>query len=169
MKEGHDAYLNCHADAFQSAFNTLNDRIQKFGKDSAEVAEWTRGQDTVFSNCSRGHHIPGPADKGMNKLIQYDRDYQVAAAHFYAGDFIQAGELFGKIAQERSSPWSGLANYLAARAFVERSHRKCRKPDCQYQGNGQGRGDTAINRERQNAGAISCARNGSFRLCKSHV
>ncbi len=118
VKEGHDAYLNCHADAFQSAFNTLNDRIQKFGKDSAEVAEWTRGQDTVFSNCSRGHHIPGPADKGMNKLIQYDRDYQVAAAHFYAGDFIQAGELFGKIAQERSSPWSGLANYLAARAFV---------------------------------------------------
>jgi hypothetical protein len=118
VKDGHEAYLNCHSGAFRSAVNTLRDRIGKFGRDSAEVAEWTRGQDTVFSNCEKGHHIPGPVDKAMDKLIRHDRDYQIAAAHFYAGDFVKAGELFEKIARERSSPWSGLSGYLAARAFV---------------------------------------------------
>ena len=118
VKDGHDAYLNCHSGAFQSAVNTLRDRIGKFGRDSEEVAEWVRGQDTVFSNCERGHHIPGPVDKATDKLIRHDRDYQIAAAHFYAGDFVKAGELFEKIARERSSPWSGLSGYLAARALV---------------------------------------------------
>ena len=118
VKEGHEAYLNCHSAAFENAFNTLRERIGKFGRDSAEVAEWTRGQDAVFSNCERGRHIPGPADQAMDKLIRHDRDYQIAAAHFYAGDFTVAGELFEKIAAKKSSPWSGLSGYLAARAFV---------------------------------------------------
>lgn len=118
VKDGHDAYLNCHSGAFQSAVNTLRERIGNFGRDSAEVAEWTRGQDTVFSNCEKGRHIPGPVDQAMDKLIRHDRDYQIAAAHFYAGDFSVAGELFKKIAAKKSSPWSGLSGYLAARAFI---------------------------------------------------
>ncbi len=118
VKDGHDAYLNCHSGAFQSAVNTLRERIGKFGRESAEVAEWARGQDTVFSNCERGRHIPAPVDKTMDKLLRHDRDYQIAAAHFYAGDFVKAGELFERIAGDRSSPWSGLSGYLAARAFV---------------------------------------------------
>jgi hypothetical protein len=121
VKAGRYSYLNCHADAFRSAVETLNDRIRRFGRDSAEVAEWTWGQDTVFSNCSKGHNIPGPVDEGMNALIKYDRAYQLAAAHFYAGDFVEAAGLFGAISEDEASPWSGVSRYLQARALIRQA------------------------------------------------
>src|SRR5262245_40285847 len=41
-------YVNCTADAFQTAAHTLTERIAQFGADSPEVREWVPAQDQVF-------------------------------------------------------------------------------------------------------------------------
>src|SRR5712692_1501122 len=47
----YETYLNCQQDAFENAEATLNDRIKRFGADSAAVRDWLAAQDTVFANC----------------------------------------------------------------------------------------------------------------------
>jgi hypothetical protein len=38
-------------------------------------------------------------------MVQADRAYQIAAAHFYAGDFDVAARMFRDIANDPTSPW----------------------------------------------------------------
>jgi hypothetical protein len=110
-------YLNCPADAFQTAAHTLTERIAQFGADNADVQEWVRAQDQVFSNCSGGRAIPAPAAPQSPELLRKDRAYQIAAAHFYAGDLAVAERLFQAIADDATSHWRPLAPYLVARAL----------------------------------------------------
>src|SRR5207253_2939977 len=100
---------------------TLENRIKEFGEGSSVVKEWVRAQDTVFSNCSGGHAIPAEAGKNDPPLIRADRAYQTGAAYFYGADFKDAEATFHSIALDKSSPWSGIANYLEARAIVRAS------------------------------------------------
>jgi len=118
------SYLNCSEDAFKTAVQTMQDRIRLFGKESPEILDWVKAQDTVFSNCSKGHTIPDPPVAGMHLLIKSDRAYQIAAANFYAGDFDKAEILFREIAEDKSSPWRTIAPYLAARALVRNATLK---------------------------------------------
>jgi hypothetical protein len=53
--------------------------------------------------------------------MQADRAYQIAAAEFYAGQFDAASADFLRIAADRSSPWHGIAPYLAARALIRKA------------------------------------------------
>lgn len=121
---GYVIYRNCSEDAFKTAVLTLNDRIRMFGKQGPEVIEWVKAQDIVFSNCSRGHAIPGPAEAGLPPLIKADRAYQIAAANFYSGDYDQAERSFQEIAKDTSSPWSIVAPYLAARSLIRNATMK---------------------------------------------
>lgn len=111
-------YVNCSADAFRTAAHTLTERMAQFGADSAEVRDWVRAQDQVFGNCSGAQTIPAPASPAIDAVLGADRTYQVAAAHFYAGNFVTAEQMFRDIANDPSSHWRQIAPYLAARALL---------------------------------------------------
>lgn len=123
-KNGYYSYLNCGEDAFKTAIKTLNERVRMFGKQGPEITDWVKAQDMVFSNCSKGRSIPDPAVPGNNPLLKADREYQIAAANFYSGDFDQSEKLFNEISQDKTSQWSTIAPYLAARSLVRNANMK---------------------------------------------
>ncbi len=116
----YDYFYNCTSDAFRNATQTLQARLAKFGADSTEVKDWAQAQDQVFSNCSGGQTIPEKAAPSAAQIIQADRAYQIAAAHFYATDFDEARKHFESIAADKSSPWHEQAGYLVARTLIRK-------------------------------------------------
>ncbi|HLH19580.1 MAG TPA: hypothetical protein VKX45_20315 [Bryobacteraceae bacterium] len=110
-------FPNCLDTAFDTAVATLQDRIAKWGVASPNVAEWLRGQDQVFENCSGGPSIPVSVS-GSDTLLAADRQYQIAAAEFYAGKYADAERDFDAIAANAASPWRDGGHYLAARALI---------------------------------------------------
>ena len=133
---GFNGYPNCGDDTFTKAAATVADRAQKFGVGSAAIQDWVSAQDAVFLNCGsadelRWHppdqppppkvlHEPPPATLN-NALLKFDRQYQVAAANFYYGDFATAAGGFEAIAREPESPWRTLAPYLVARSYIRKA------------------------------------------------
>jgi hypothetical protein len=117
----YETYLNCQEDAFVNAADALDERIKKFGPDSAEVKDWAQAQDQVFANCSEGQHIPAAASADAPPLIRADRAYQIAAANFYAGNLDEAKKLFEAIASDTTSPWREKAAYLIARTLLRKA------------------------------------------------
>ncbi|MDA0204093.1 MAG: hypothetical protein O2795_01955 [Acidobacteria bacterium] len=114
------AYRNCTEDALRMAAATLSERVTRFGSNGVEAREWLSAQDVVFSNCGNGEEIPPVADSALPPLIQADRAYQIASAHFYAGHFDEAARRFDTIAADRQSPWSEWGTYLATRAYLRK-------------------------------------------------
>lgn len=113
-----ERYLNCTADAFQNAALTVKARAQQFGIASAVMRDWVSAQDAVFSNCTGPADVPQVASPSSPELIRADRAYQIAAAHFYRGEYQEAQSGFDAIASDSNSPWRTLAPYLAARSLV---------------------------------------------------
>ena len=116
-----DPILNCPDDAFLTAKTTLESRLKQWGQDSASLAEWLRGQDAVFSNCSTSGQIPLPLPASAAPLLRRDREYQIAAAKFYAADYDGAIRGFETVANDADSPWHAWGQYLAARAEVRKA------------------------------------------------
>jgi len=116
-------YINCSDDAMENAARTLAARVKSFGKDSVGVKEWLRAQDTAFINCSGKEKpaIPEPAPASLPATLQFDREYQIAAARMYTDQFDAAEKAFEKIATEQESPWHEIASYLVARNLVRRA------------------------------------------------
>ena len=112
-------YENCLDDAFRTAASTLDQRLDTFGA-GPTVQGWVEAQDQVFRNCGDRTivSIPDPLPEGAPPLAVADRSYQIAAAHFYAGQFEEAEQRFRAIAQDSASPWEVLAAYLVGRALV---------------------------------------------------
>ena len=117
----YETYLNCRKDAFDNAISALNERVKKYGADSEAVRTWVAGQDQVFANCSEGQHIPEALPSTVDALAQEDREYQIAAANFYATSFDEARRTFEAIAKDASSPWRSAAPYLVARTLVRKA------------------------------------------------
>jgi hypothetical protein len=113
----YDSYVNCLDDAFRTATLTLAKRSATWGAGSANLKEWVAGQDEVFANCDGARTIPGPVT-GKDPLLVADRQYQAAAAAFYAGDWDLARRSFDEVAANRSSPWAAMAPYLKARVSI---------------------------------------------------
>ena len=113
-------YSKCSDDAFATAAETLKARIEAFGRDSREVAEWVRGQDYVFENCfgAGSGFVPPPAPADVDPLIRADRDYQIAAALFYSSRYQEAAAAFRRVAANTGSPWAGWGRYLAGRSLL---------------------------------------------------
>jgi hypothetical protein len=111
------AYVNCGDDAFRNAAATLTQRMNKPRVSQAELNAWVQAQDQVFMNCSGGIVIPATLETG-DAETRADRTYQIAAAHFYAGQFEAAEAIFRQIAADASSPWRPIAPYLVARTLV---------------------------------------------------
>jgi hypothetical protein len=110
--------LNCPEDAFRTAAATLQARVQKLGASSPAVLDWVQAQDRVFAACSGQAEPPQAAPAGADPGLAADRVYQTAAYHFYAGELETAAQGFDAIAKDASSPWHGVAPYLAARALI---------------------------------------------------
>ncbi len=109
----------CSDDAFRTAIQTMESRRARFGLSSSVFQAWLAAQDAVFSNCSERHpNIPKPLSTPQPVLARADRDYQIAAAYFYAGDEPEAERRFREIAIDAASPWHGIAPYLVARTIA---------------------------------------------------
>ncbi len=118
---GWQTYQDCLDDAFTTAAATLQQRMAKWGSGSAEVAEWVRGQDLVFQNCSQGVHLPMDLKPASNPLLAADRRYQIAAAEFYAEKFDDAERDFKAMGEDAASPWHDRAPYLVARTLIRKA------------------------------------------------
>jgi hypothetical protein len=70
------------------------------------------------AGASNAPHIPPALPPGSDPLLCADRQYQRAAAAFYAGEFAQAADDFREVAANAGSPWRELAPYLAARVLI---------------------------------------------------
>jgi hypothetical protein len=103
-------YLNCNDDAFLTAASTL-ERIRHTGA----VTDWIAAQDVVFADCSKGADMPQPTS---DPRLAADRAYQFASAKFYSEQYDAARQDFQTIAADASSPWRGIAPYLAARCLI---------------------------------------------------
>jgi hypothetical protein len=117
----YESYLNCQNDAFENAATTLEARIARFGADSAAMKQWVEGQDLVFANCSEGQHLPTELSADADALLRADRQYQIAAANFYSGNFANAKSGFESIAGDAKSPWHDSAPYLIARTSLRKA------------------------------------------------
>lgn len=117
---GYAYFLNCTAGAFDNAAKTLAVRIAAYGV-NADVKDWVRAQDQVFANCSEAKTAPAETAAEAPAWLKNDRDYQIAAAHFYAMRYDEAKDRFTKIAQNSASEWQRLATYLLARIAVRQA------------------------------------------------
>jgi hypothetical protein len=120
-------YYNCLDSAFEFAVRTLTERVEQFGAQSAVVNDWIVAQDMVFANCSGSSGLPPKSSPAIMPaaanatdpgLVRADRAYQIAAAHFYAGEFALAQQAFEAISKDSASPYHQLASYLVARVLI---------------------------------------------------
>lgn len=117
----YETYLNCQGGAFENAAATLEARIKQLGPDNPAVKQWVEAQDQVFANCSEGQHLPAALPVDADARLHADRQYQIAAANFYAGNFDQASSLFKSISLDTKSPWHLTAPYLEARTLLRKA------------------------------------------------
>ena len=117
-------YPNCNADAFKTAALILTSRAKTWGAKSPDFRDWLHAQDAVFANCEKPVNLPSPAPANSSPLLQQDRAYQTAAALFYQGKFPEARAAFETIATDPTSPWHGIAPYLAARSLIRQAFLK---------------------------------------------
>jgi hypothetical protein len=117
---GYTFFPNCGTNAFETAIETLSDRISSYGAENKNVAEWLRGQDAVFSNCAGGKNIPASGAE-FPRWLQKDRAYQIGAAEFYSLDFEEAKKTFEAIALDAESVWQETAEYLVGRILLRQA------------------------------------------------
>ncbi|MEZ5346743.1 MAG: hypothetical protein R2681_14425 [Pyrinomonadaceae bacterium] len=110
-------YTNCLGDSFDTAANTLEQRIAKYGI-SEDVKAWVAGQDIVFSNCSEDGKIPEEAGAEAPEWLRKDRKYQIAAAQFYSSKMPEARSSFEAIAADDNSDWKKTAKYVVVRTYI---------------------------------------------------
>ena len=111
---------NCQRDAFNTAEATLSDRKLRYGSGSIELSRWIEAQIKVFAQCSGETAFIPPEEPASDwlPLEQHDRRYQIAAAYFYNGQYLEAASRFGEIGRTADSPWRDLGRYLVARSLA---------------------------------------------------
>jgi hypothetical protein len=86
-------------------------------------------QDRVFNNCdSTPALFPDPADADLPAVIRADREYQIAAAHFYAESYDEARTRFARIGNDSSSPWQTISRYQVARTLLRMCNHATNPP-----------------------------------------
>jgi hypothetical protein len=115
---GYDFFPNCTKSAFETAAQTLSDRISSYGAEDKNVQAWVKAQDEVFMNCASGQAIPEPAIPEAPEWLKKDREYQIAAANFYSMNYDTARTIWTKIADDSDSVWADTADYLIARTLM---------------------------------------------------
>ena len=116
-------FPNCTKNAFETAARTLENRQREHAPESDNLKDWTRAQDAVFTNCDGGDNKKLPVEIAANApaWLKNDREYQTAAAQFYAMNFEDAKTRFQKIAADQDSAWRATADYLVARTLIRQA------------------------------------------------
>jgi len=104
------SFVNCGEDAFRRAEEKLAELKRQFGDTHAGVKSWLQAQDTVFSNCEGGEKIPQAIEPGQPTALARERQYQIAAANFYAMKYDIAELQFRGLGD----------SYLVARCLIRR-------------------------------------------------
>jgi hypothetical protein len=120
LADDYNYFTNCLPDAFNNATKTLESRLAKYGNNE-NLKEWLKGQDTVFANCAGANSLPEALPETFPEWLQKDREYQIAAAQFYTGDFATAREKFEKIEKDENSVWKSAAKFVAARTYIRQA------------------------------------------------
>lgn len=109
---------NCNDAAFAKAAETWALRKVEYD-DPRHLSEWMQAQRRVFEHCgSEEAVLPSAAAPDAPALVRSDREYQIAAAQFYAMEYAEAEQRFLAIAGDDSSPWQPWGRYLAARSAI---------------------------------------------------
>ena len=113
-------FQNCLEDAFVTARRTFAQRREDYGQGSVELDRWVAAQLKVFAQCSGETEFDPPEEPGDDwlPLERHDRRYQIAAAYFYNGQYLEAASRFAEIGQTPGSPWRDLGRYLVARSLA---------------------------------------------------
>ncbi len=133
-------FENCPIAAWDKALATLHLRRKLWGAQSPALQNWIAAQQQVFARCALGPRyfrddlkpqnranenaktahiqaiIEAPKDlpKDVLALLRFDRQYQIASARFYEGNYSEAAAAFRAISVK--SPYAEWASYLALRA-----------------------------------------------------
>lgn len=113
-------YTNCLGGAFETAADTLNARIAKYGTGD-DVKDWVKAQDAVFSNCSKIGATPENANANAPEWLKKDRQYQTAAALFYQDKLSESRAIFEQIAADNNSTWKNTSKFVAARTYIRQA------------------------------------------------
>ena len=116
--DSYDFFPNCAKFAFETAVETLNQRVTEHGADDANVKNWIAAQDAVFANCNSSSAALPEIDNSQPEWLRKDRAYQSAAADFYALRFDDAKRKFAHIAADNDSTWQATADYLIGRTLT---------------------------------------------------
>jgi hypothetical protein len=134
------SFENCPIAAWDQALAALHLRRKLWGKQSPALQNWIAAQQQVFARCALGPgyfrddlkpqyranknakiaHIqaiteaPNDFPQDVLTLLRFDREYQIASARFYEGNYPQAAAAFRAISDK--SPYAEWASYLALRA-----------------------------------------------------
>ncbi|QSQ14390.1 hypothetical protein [Myxococcus landrumensis] len=120
------SFNRIQGDALERAAETVKSLSLQWKKHPALVSEWLEAQDAVFGgscerlpalDASREQELPAP----VKARRQAEREYQVAASHFYCRRFDEALSSFRHIAGRVDSPYQARAEYLVARTQVRRA------------------------------------------------
>ena len=118
---GYEFFPNCTKNAFETAVETLTNRVSAHGPSDQNIENWIKAQDQVFENCASGKQTPDAAPVGAPDWLHKDRAYQIAAASFYSLDYADAKRRFAEIAKDSESLWQETADYLVARTLIRQA------------------------------------------------
>ena len=111
------AFENCPDEVFTNAAKRLREQLAaKLAGD--EIRGWVSAQDQVFASCPAPAPAPPPLPAGASAHARAERNYQIAASHFYGARYPDAQAAFEAIGHDSSSPWAPWGEYLAARALL---------------------------------------------------
>ena len=106
----------CYADAFDTAAQTLRERIARNGAGDPAVRVWLAAQDVVFAACGASGQVLPPLSADAPVWLAADHAYQAAALALYDRRFDDAAVGFAAIGRDPASPWRPWSPYLVARA-----------------------------------------------------
>lgn len=118
------SFINCGNGAFVLAGETLK-ALQAGKKYKApELQQWLQAQDAVFERCADKKEgatltpIPAELPATSALYLRQLRQYQIAAAHFYEGDYRESLRRFDAIASDKTHPLRAWAHHSALRSML---------------------------------------------------
>lgn len=102
-------------DAIVLANKTLSNLMKQFGAKSTAVKDWVKAQDSLMGIAGGTLEIPQELPKSAPLLLRQCRAYQIASGNFYTPKYKAAEPLFAAFANDSSSPFQKVAQYLVLR------------------------------------------------------
>lgn len=117
--DSYEGFTNVSEHAFETALTTWEARQRDHRTEAGALLDWLKAQDGVFRSNPKGLQLPEAVT--APQWLKWDRDYQRAAAWFYADRWEEARTAFRAIAAEPASPWRAWAGFLEARCWMRQA------------------------------------------------